>query len=124
MSTAQKSVGMVHHKNKTKILQLWLCNSSRVASLVTYDATESSVLYHICSFAHSYFVSKLLPSSSSVPSADVVDLTDAHPRVVWPVHCIYKACYTVRLPLLYTTRNYVHCTYHQQTSTRMYRRQA
>jgi hypothetical protein len=123
LSTAQKSVGMVHHKNKTKILQLRLCNSSRVASLVTYDATESSGLYHISSFAHSYFVSKLLPSSSSVPSADV-DLTDAHPRVLWPVHCIYKACYTVRFPLLYTTRIYVHCTYHQQTSTCMYRRQA
>jgi len=122
LSKAQKSVGMVHHKNKTKILQIQLCNSSRVASLVTYDAAESSGLYHICSFAHSYFVSKLLPSSTSVPSADVVDLTDDHPRVVWPVHCIYKACYTVRFPPLHITHIYVYCTYHQQTSTRMYRR--
>ena len=70
-------------------------------------------LPHFFSFAHSYFVSKLLTSSSSVPSANVVDLTDAHPRVVWPVHCIYKACYTVKFPQLHTTRIYVHCTYHR-----------
>jgi len=85
-----------------------------VASLVTYNAIKPNGLYHICSFAHSYFVSKLLPpSSSSVPSADVVDRTDAHSRVVWPVYCIYKACYTVRFQLLHNTPIYVHCTYHR-----------